>query len=295
MIYNNIYELIGRTPVVKLEENEVTVYAKLEFFNPAGSVKDRIAKSMIEALSIEEGTTIVEATSGNTGIAIAMTCAAKKIKCVIVMPETMSIERRKIIKAYGAEIILTEGAKGMRGALERAKELVESKGYTMLSQFINAANVEAHKNTTATEIIEDFDTLDYFVAGIGTGGTITGNGEVLKKHYADIKIIGIEPDTSAVLTTGTPGAHKIQGIGAGFKPEILNLDVVDEIKTIAYDDAVSFARKLATQYGILAGFSGGANYKIAYDIAKKAGKNKKVLFVVPDNGERYLSTPLYEV
>ncbi|ONI45916.1 cysteine synthase A [Candidatus Epulonipiscioides gigas] len=288
MIYNNITELIGKTPVIHLEEN---LYAKLEYFNPGGSIKDRTALFMLNAMEIKSDTIIIEPTSGNTGIGIAMICAAKGIKCKIIMPDTMSIERIRIIKAYGAEVILTDGKKGMKGAIEKAHELLQYPNHVMCSQFTNMANVNAHKFTTALEIIEDIETLDYFVSGIGTGGTITGTSEILKLHYPDIKIIAIEPDTSPVLTKNIAGSHKIQGIGAGFKPGILNMELIDKVETISYDDAVCAARKLATKYGILAGFSGGANYHIAQEIAQKVTGN--VLFIVPDNGERYLSTELY--
>ncbi len=297
MIYNNIYETIGKTPVVeiKTDENSANLYAKLEYFNPGGSIKDRIAFEMIDALKdkINENTVLVEPTSGNTGIGIAMISAALCLKCVLVMPETMSIERRKILKAYGAEIVLTEGAKGMGGAISKAEELAKLDNHIMLSQFENENNVLAHKKTTAKEIIEDFDDLDYFVAAIGTGGTITGNGIELKSKFSHINIIGVEPKDSPFLTQGVKGPHKIQGIGAGFKPTILDSSVIDEVATISNEDAIFYARKLGKDYGILAGFSGGANFKIALDVAKKAGKDKKVLFIVPDNGERYLSTELY--
>ncbi|OON99349.1 MAG: cysteine synthase A [Epulopiscium sp. Nele67-Bin004] len=299
MIYNNLFELVGNTPVIRVNAPEVTgqLYAKLEFFNPGGSVKDRAALYMIDALkkqgTINDETTIVEPTSGNTGIAVTMLAASFGIKCKIVMPESMSIERRHIMQAYGAELVLTAAADGMGGAIAKAKELTTQPNHIMLGQFENQNNVVAHKSTTAKEVIADFDTLDYFVAGIGTGGTITGTGEVIKEHYKNIQIVGVEPEASPILTKGTKGPHKIQGIGAGFKPEILNLDVIDEVRTIADEDAIQFARKLGTEQGILAGFSGGANYKIAYDIAKTATPDTKILFIVPDNGERYLSTILY--
>ncbi len=297
MIYNNVFEMIGNTPIIKLktDENSADLYAKLEFFNPGGSVKDRVAFQMIEAIKdkINENTVLVEPTSGNTGIGIAMVCASLGIKCKLVMPETMSVERRKILKAYGAEIILTSGAKGMAGAIEKADEISKKENHIMLSQFTNENNVLAHKLTTAKEIIKDFNDLDYFIAAIGTGGTITGVSSELKLRYPFIKTIGVEPSASPFLTKGEKGPHKIQGIGAGFQPEILNRDIIDEILTVSNEDAIEYAKKLGTDYGILAGFSGGANYFIAQEIAKQAGKGRKVLFVIPDNGERYLSTELY--
>ncbi len=298
MIYNNIYEIIGKTPIIKLksDENSADLYAKLEFFNPGGSVKDRVAFQMIEAIKdkINENTVLVEPTSGNTGIGIAMVCASLGIKCILVMPETMSIERRKILKAYGAQIILTKGSEGMAGAINMAEALAQKENHIMLSQFTNENNVLAHRNTTAKEIFEDFTDLDYFVAAIGTGGTITGVSTELKLKYPFITTVGVEPTSSPFLTKGEKGAHKIQGIGAGFAPSILNRDIIDEIHTVSDDEAMQFARKLGTDYGILAGFSGGANFCIASNIAKKIGKGKKVLFILPDNGERYLSTELYE-
>ncbi len=290
MVYNNILELIGKTPVVRLEEN---LYAKLEYFNPGGSIKDRIAKSMLEEMNITKDTVIIEPTSGNTGIGIAMICAALKIKCKIIMPESMSLERRSIILGYGAEIVLTKKEKGMKGSIEEAEAMLKrDPNYKMCSQFTNLENVAAHFSTTAVEIMEDFETLEYFIAAIGTGGTITGVGSRLKSKYEDIKIIGIEPDTSPFLTEHKSGPHQIQGIGAGFKPDILDLNVIDKIETISLKEASEHARELGRNYGILAGFSGGANYAIAKQIASQNKGN--VLFIVPDNGERYLSTDLYK-
>lgn len=300
MIFENIYDLIGNTPIVKLKTdgNSAEIYAKLEFFNAGSSVKDRVAYQMIFDLmkkgKISQETMLVEPTSGNTGIGIAMICSALSIKFTAIMPETMSIERQKLLLAYGAKIILTEGKLGMQGAIDKAMELVSNNGAIMLSQFENEQNTLAHKETTALEIIRDFDDLDAFVCGIGTGGTISGNGEILKKHYKNISIIGVEPSASPFLTKGEKGPHQIQGIGAGFCPKILNLDVIDEIQTVSNEDALHFARISGTQNGILLGISGGASYKIATDISKKLGKGKKVLFLAPDNGERYLSTKLYE-
>lgn len=301
MIYNSIFETIGNTPIVKFKKtnpNQADIYAKLEYFNAGSSVKDRVAKfmilNMIDDGSLKLSDTIVEPTSGNTGIGLAMICVSLGIKAIFVMPETMSIERRKLLLAYGSEIILTEGAKGMAGAIAKATELSENDGFVMPSQFENKYNPLAHTNTTALEIINDFDTLDAFVAGIGTGGTITGTASVLKEHYKDISIIGVEPFSSPFLSKGEKGPHKIQGIGAGFKPSILNLDVIDLIKTVTDDDAFEYARKSGTSEGILLGISGGASYKTAYDIALELGNGKKVLFIAPDNGERYLSTTLYK-
>lgn len=303
MIYNNIYDTIGNTPIVKLsngDENSAEIYAKLEYFNAGGSVKDRVAYQMITDLinqgKINKDTTLIEPTSGNTGIGLAMICSAMGLKFIAVMPETMSIERRKILKAYGAEIVLTEGAKGMNGAITKASEIATLENAIMLQQFENLSNPTSHENTTAKEIIKDFDKLDAFVAGIGTGGTIIGNGSVLKSHFSDITIIGVEPEASPFLTKGEKGPHKIQGIGAGFRPEILNSkkDVIDEIITVSDNDALFYARNAGIKHGILLGISGGAGYKVAVEVAKKLGKGKKVLFIAPDNGERYLSTALYE-
>ncbi|MFI3257080.1 MAG: cysteine synthase A [Spirochaetales bacterium] len=296
MIYTKIYEAIGNTPIVKMQttdKNIADVYAKLEFFNAGSSVKDRVAKSMIFNMMkdglLSETDTVIEPTSGNTGIGIAMICASLGIKCVFTMPESMSVERQKLLKAYGAEIILTPASEGMSGAIKTAKTLQETKGYVMLKQFENEYNPLAHKNTTACEIIQDFDSLDACICGIGTGGTVTGVGEVLKKHYKDIKIIGVEPAGSPFLTQGKKGPHKIQGIGAGFKPDVLNLDVPDEIITVSDEDALSYMKQCGITQGILPGISGGAAYKVALDIAKQLGTGKKVLFIMPDNGERYLT------
>lgn len=303
MIVNRIDELIGNTPVVRLnglDENTAEVYVKLEFFNPGGSVKDRIARQMIEDAEargeLKPGDTIVEPTSGNTGIGVAMVAAAKGYRCILTMPETMSIERRKILAAYGAELILTEGSKGMRGAIEKANELVEKYGYYMLKQFDNPSNVKAHELTTAQEILKDFpDGVDAFVAGIGTGGTITGVGNILKPKFPLMKFIAVEPKDSAVLSGHPAGPHKIQGIGAGFIPSILDTSIYDEVRTVTTEDAFTTARKLAKEQGLFLGISSGAAIKIALDIARELGPSKKVLVIAPDNGERYLSTPLYDV
>lgn len=300
MIYNNIFDLIGKTPILKFAETEnYNVFGKLECFNPAGSVKDRPALFMINKLKnenlINKDTVIVEPTSGNTGIGIAMICSVLNIKCVFTMPETMSIERRKLLTAYGGNIILTDGKLGMAGAIEKARELSEQDDYIMLSQFENKLNPTAHEKTTSLEIIEDFKDigLDVFVATIGTGGTITGNAKILKDFFPNIHIVGVEPESSPFLTKGIKAPHSIQGIGAGFKPDILDLEYVDEIVTVKDEDAFEYARKSGKENGMLLGISGGAAYKIAMDFAKSKGKN--VLFIAPDNGERYLSTKLYEV
>lgn len=300
---NSVTELVGRTPIVKLnnvvDENSAEVYLKLEYFNPGSSVKDRIALAMIEDAEkkgvIKPGDTIIEPTSGNTGIGLAMVASAKGYKTVLVMPETMSIERRNLLRAYGAELVLTPGPAGMRGAVEKAEELAKEKGYFMPQQFENYSNPEIHRKTTGPEIIEQMgDQLDAFVAGIGTGGTITGAGEVLKEKYPNIKIVAVEPKDSPILSGGNPGPHKIQGIGANFVPKVLDTEIYDEIFTVATEEAFEAARKVARQEGILGGISAGAAIHAALETAKKLGKGKKVLAVVPDNGERYLSTALYQ-
>ena len=303
MIYENIVQTIGETPIVMInsvhEEGMAEIYAKLEFFNPGGSVKDRIAANMILGMQkegrLKKGDVIVEPTSGNTGIGAAMVGAALGYKVVLVMPETMSIERRKLQKAYGAELVLTEGAKGMKGAIEKASELVREKGYVMLSQFENKFNPQAHELTTAKEIMDDFGKLDAFVAGVGTGGTLSGTARALKANGYKTKIIAVEPNDSAVISGEKPGPHKIQGIGAGFIPATLDTACIDEIERVDDDEAFEAARKLAKEDGILLGISGGAALAAAVKVAKRLGKGKKVLFIAPDNGERYLSTPLYEV
>jgi cysteine synthase A len=303
MIYNNILETVGRTPLVKinklLRKEDATLIAKVESFNPCGSVKDRIGLSMIEAAEkggvLNPGMPIVESTSGNTGIALAMVAAVKGYRCILTMPETMSAERRALLKFLGAEIILTEGAKGMKGAVEKAQELSERFGYFQPQQFDNPANPEIHRRTTAEEIIKDLGDLklDYFVAGVGTGGTITGAGEVLKKKYGN-KNIAVEPKDSPVLSGGRSGPHKIQGIGAGFIPRVYKPENVDEIFCVSFEDAISASRRLAKEEGILAGISAGANLFAALHVAKRAGRGKLVLVVVPDAAERYLSTDLFK-
>ncbi|ASB86665.1 cysteine synthase A [Bacillus sonorensis] len=303
-VANSVYDLIGNTPIVKLnrlvDEDSADVYVKLEYMNPGSSVKDRIALAMIEDAEekglLKEGDTLIEPTSGNTGIGLAMVAAAKGIKAILVMPDTMSSERRNLLRAYGAELVLTPGAEGMKGAIKKAEELAEEHGYFMPQQFNNPANAEVHRRTTGREIVEQFgdDGLDAFIAGIGTGGTITGAGEVLKEKYPSIKIYAVEPTDSPVLSGGKPGPHKIQGIGAGFVPKILNTDVYDDIITVKNEEAFEFARKAAKEEGVLGGISSGAAIFAAIQVAKKLGKGKKVLAVLPSNGERYLSTPLYQ-
>jgi cysteine synthase len=302
-VANSITELIGQTPVVKLnrlvDENSADVYLKLEFMNPGSSVKDRIALSMIEAAEkkgeLKPGDTIIEPTSGNTGIGLAMIAAAKGLKAILVMPDTMSIERRNLLRAYGAELILTPGSEGMNGAIRKAEELAKEHGYFMPQQFKNEANSEIHRLTTGKEIVEQMgDQLDAFVAGVGTGGTITGAGEVLRKHYPNIKIYAVEPADSPVLSGGKPGPHKIQGIGAGFVPDILDTEIYDEVITVKNEEAFEYARRAAREEGILGGISSGAAIYAALQVAQKLGKGKKVLAIIPSNGERYLSTPLYQ-
>ncbi|MEK5059887.1 cysteine synthase A [Paenibacillus sp. FSL H7-0326] len=305
-VVNNVTELIGDTPLVRLNrvvpEGSAEIYVKLEYQNPGASVKDRIAISMVEEAEkqgrIKPGDAIVEATSGNTGIGLAMVAAAKGYRVIIVMPETMSLERRNLLRAYGAELVLTPGSEGMNGAVKKAEEIVqENPNYFMAEQFKNQANVKIHRETTGPEIVEAISsiggTLDAFVAGIGTGGTITGAGEVLKQEYPDIKIVAVEPAASPILAGGTPGPHKIQGIGANFIPEILNRDIYDEIVHIENDDAFETARQVAKEEGILAGISSGAAIRAALQVAKQLGAGKRVVAIVPSNGERYLSTPLY--
>lgn len=297
-VANSITELIGNTPIVKLnrlaDENSADVYLKLEYMNPGSSVKDRIGLAMIEAAEkegkLKAGNTIIEPTSGNTGIGLAMVAAAKGLKAILVMPDTMSMERRNLLRAYGAELVLTPGAEGMKGAIKKAEELAEKHGYFVPQQFNNPSNPEIHRQTTGKEIVEQFgdDQLDAFVAGIGTGGTITGAGEVLKEAYPSIKIYAVEPSDSPVLSGGKPGPHKIQGIGAGFVPDILNTEVYDEIFPVKNEEAFEYARRAAREEGILGGISSGAAIYAALQVAKKLGKGKKVLAIIPSNGERYL-------
>ncbi|MGG0669067.1 cysteine synthase A [Lederbergia citrisecunda] len=298
---NTIADLVGKTPLVKLNRmakpDSADIYLKLEYFNPGSSVKDRIALAMIEAAEqsgdLKEGSTIIEPTSGNTGIGLAMIAAAKGYKAVLVMPDTMSMERRNLLRAYGADLVLTPGAEGMKGAIGKAEELAEKNGWFMPQQFNNEANPEVHRLTTGPEIADALDRVDAFISGIGTGGTITGAGSVLKERFPDVKIIAVEPTDSAVLSGGKPGPHKIQGIGAGFIPKVLNTDIYDEIVQVTNDEAYDTARRAAREEGILGGVSSGAAIFAAIQVAEKLGKGKKVVAILPSNGERYLSTPLY--
>ncbi len=306
-IYKSALELIGNTPLVELTGIEKKynlqgrVLAKLEYFNPAGSVKDRIAKEMIEDAErkglLKEGSTIIEPTSGNTGIGLAAIAAAKGYKLIIVLPETMSVERRNIIKAYGAELVLTDGSKGMKGAIAKAEELAANIADSYIAgQFVNPANPAAHKKTTGPEIWNDTDgDIDAFVAGVGTGGSISGVGEYLKSKKKDIRIIAVEPADSPVLSKGTPGPHKIQGIGAGFVPDTLNTKIYDEIALIENEDAFKFGKEIAKEEGILVGISSGAAIKAAVDYASKPeNKGKTIVALLPDSGDRYYSTALFE-
>lgn len=304
-IFEDITKTIGSTPLVKINRLtkglKATVLVKLEFFNPLSSVKDRIGVAMIEAAQrdgkLNKDTVIIEPTSGNTGIALAFVCAAKGYKLILTMPETMSIERRQLLKILGAELVLTEGAKGMKGAIEKAQELLaDTPNSFMPQQFDNPANPEIHRRTTAEEVWNDTEgKVDVFISGIGTGGTITGVGEVLKKRKPSVKIIGLEPVESPVLSGGKPGAHKIQGIGAGFVPKILNKGVIDEILTVTQKDAGSLSRRLAREEGILAGISSGAAMWAALEVAKrKESEGKTIVAILPDTGERYLSTWLFQ-
>ena len=303
-IYDDILATIGRTPVVKINKIPdgecANIYAKLEMFNPAGSVKDRIGLAMILDAEkkglLKPGDTLVEPTSGNTGIALVMVATVRGYKTVFTMPETMSLERRALLKYFGAEIVLTEGPKGMKGAVAKAEELVNEKGYFQPQQFDNPANVQIHRETTGPEIVEDFKGKDlhYFVVGVGTGGTISGAGEVLKENFKDIKNVAVEPIESPVLSGGDPGPHKIQGIGAGFVPGIYDKDVVDEVKQVSGEESFSMAKCLAKDEGIFCGISSGANMHVALQIARDAGPDKNVLVVLPDTGERYISTDLFK-
>ncbi|MCQ6563700.1 cysteine synthase A [Paenibacillus mendelii] len=305
-IVQNVTELIGDTPLVRLNrlvpEDSAEIYLKLEYQNPGASVKDRIAISMIEVAEqegrIKPGDTIVEPTSGNTGIGLAMVAAAKGYKAILVMPETMSIERRNLLRAYGAELVLTPGSEGMNGAVRRAEELQkENPSYFIPQQFKNEANVKVHRETTGPEIVEAINSLDgkldAFIAGIGTGGTISGAGEVLKENFPGIKIYAVEPAASPLLSGGGPGPHKIQGIGANFIPDILNREIYDGVITIENEEAFETARQAAKEEGILCGISSGAAIYAALKVAKELGKGKRIVVIVPSNGERYLSTPLF--
>ncbi|MDO5676310.1 MAG: cysteine synthase A [Propionibacteriaceae bacterium] len=302
-IYSDVTALVGRTPLVKLNRvagDNATVAAKLEFYNPANSVKDRIGVAIIDAAEasgeLQPGGTIVEGTSGNTGIALAMVGAARGYKVVLTMPETMSLERRALLKAFGAELVLTPGPAGMRGAVEKATEIAEERGGVLARQFQNEANVRIHRETTAEEIWADTNGLvDIVVAGIGTGGTISGVGQVLKERKPDVQIVAVEPQESAILSGNQPGPHKIQGIGANFIPEILDRSIIDEVLPRNIDQAIEYARAAATQEGLLVGLSSGAALSAAVEVANRpenAGKN--IVVVLPDFGERYLSTVLFE-
>lgn len=306
-IVESSLELVGKTPLLKLNRytakngiTDATILAKLEYLNPAGSVKDRIALAMIEDAEkkgiLKEGATIIEPTSGNTGIGLAAVAAARGYKAILTLPETMSVERRNLLKAYGAELVLTDGSKGMKGAIAKAEELKESiPGSVILGQFVNPANSAVHKATTGPEIWDQTDgKVDIFVAGVGTGGTITGVGEYLKEQNPDVKIVAVEPATSPVLSKGTPSAHKIQGIGAGFVPDVLNTKVYDEVITIENEDAFAEGRKFAVSEGILVGISSGAALKAAGILASRPeNKGKTIVVLLPDSGDRYLSTPLF--
>ena len=302
MIYNNLLDLIGNTPVVKVDfkdENIANVYVKLEKFNLSGSVKDRAALGMIEAAEkeglLKEGSVIIEPTSGNTGIALALIGRLKGYKVIIVMPDTMSIERRSTLKAYGAELILTDGTKGMGEAIAVAEKLAaENSNYFLPQQFNNKANPEKHYETTAKEIIDDFKIIDAFVAGVGTGGTIVGVAKRLKERSKDTKVVGVEPSTSAVLSGENPGKHSIQGIGTGFIPKNYDASVVDEIVKISSEEAVEYAKKASHDFGLFVGISSGANIAAAYQVAKKLGKGKIVLTIAPDGGEKYLSVEAFQ-
>ncbi|MCM1546002.1 MAG: cysteine synthase A [Clostridiales bacterium] len=305
-IYSSAAELVGKTPLLELVNIEkqlglkAKILAKLEYFNPAGSVKDRIAKAMIEDAEargvLKPNSVIIEPTSGNTGIGLASVAAAKGYRIIIVMPETMSVERRQIMKAYGAELVLTEGAKGMKGAIERAEELAKGIPDSFIpGQFVNPANPEIHRRTTGPEIWTDTDgEVDIFVAGVGTGGTLTGVGEYLKSKNPALKVVAVEPASSAVLSTGVAGAHKIQGIGAGFVPEVLNTEIYDEIITVENEAAFEIGKLIGKSEGVLVGISSGAAVWAAIELAKReenAGKN--IVVLLPDTGDRYLSTPLF--
>ena len=306
-IYTSADQLIGKTPLLELthieKDNKLNakIYAKLEYFNPAGSVKNRIAKSMIDDAEasgkLKAGSVIIEPTSGNTGIGLAAVAAARGYRIIIVMPETMSVERRQLMKAYGAELVLTEGAKGMKGAIAKAEELAKEIPDSFLpGQFVNPANPKAHFETTGPEIWEDTDgEVDIFVAGVGTGGTITGTGEYLKAKKPAVKVVAVEPAASAVLSTGVAGSHKIQGIGAGFVPEVLNTKIYDEIITVSNEDAFATGKLIGRSEGVLVGISSGAAVWAAIELAKRPeNAGKKIVVLLPDTGDRYLSTPLFD-
>lgn len=305
-IYNSISELVGHTPVVELKNIEKKfglkgkIFAKLEYFNPAGSIKDRVALNMILNAErdgkISKGGVLIEPTSGNTGIGIAAIGVPRGYRVIIVMPETMSVERRKLIKAYGAEIVLSDGSKGMKGAIEKAEELAKETGGTIMGQFVNPSNPEAHYKTTGVEIYEDMDgAVDYFVAGVGTGGTITGVGKYLKEKKADVKVVAVEPYSSPVISEGRAGKHGIQGIGAGFIPETLDLSVIDEVIAVKDEDAFNLGKTVSGAEGFLVGISSGAALWAATEVAKREeSKGKNIVVILPDSGDRYLSTTMFD-
>jgi cysteine synthase A len=299
----DILDAIGNTPIVRLKrlapEGAAAVYAKVESLNPMGSIKDRIAKGMIEDGErrglIKDGATVIEPTSGNTGVGLAMVCAVKGYRLILTMPDTMSTERRHLLEALGAELIITRGGLGMKGAIDKAEEIAKSTpGSVVLQQFKNPANPQTHELTTAVEIVREFESLDAFVAGVGTGGTITGVGRVLKREFPGIRIVAVEPKESAVLSGGEPGSHRIQGIGAGFVPDTLDATIYESVIKVGYEEAAAATRALARQEGILAGISSGAATYAALKVAKDLGQGKAVLVILPDTGERYLSTDLFE-
>ena len=305
-IYKNVTELIGGTPLMELvnyerkNNVEATILAKLEYFNPAGSVKDRVAKSMIEDAEkhgiLKKGSVIIEPTSGNTGIGLASIAASRGYRLILTMPETMSVERRNLLKAYGAELVLTDGSKGMKGAIEKADELAkEIPGSFIAGQFVNPANPEAHFETPGPEIWRDTDgKVDIFVAGVGTGGTVTGTGKYLKSQNSDVKIVAFEPEGSPFLTKGVAGPHKLQGIGAGFRPDILDMNVIDEVLTIGDEDAFATGKKIAREEGMLVGITSGAAVFAATLLARRPeNKGKTIIALLPDTGDRYLSTPMF--
>ncbi len=305
-IYNSISELVGHTPLVELKNIEKKfglkgkIFAKLEYFNPAGSIKDRVALNMILNAErdgkISKGGVLIEPTSGNTGIGIAAIGVPRGYRVIIVMPETMSVERRKLIKAYGAEIVLSDGSKGMKGAIEKAEELAKETGGTIMGQFVNPSNPEAHYKTTGVEIYEDMDgAVDYFVAGVGTGGTITGAGKYLKEKKADVKVVAVEPYSSPVISEGRAGKHGIQGIGAGFIPETLDISVIDEVITVKDEDAFNLGKTVSGAEGFLVGISSGAALWAATEVAKREeSKGKNIVVILPDSGDRYLSTTMFD-
>jgi cysteine synthase A len=299
----DILDAIGNTPIVRLKrlapEGAAAVYAKVESLNPMGSIKDRIAKGMIEDGErrglIKDGATVIEPTSGNTGVGLAMVCAVKGYRLILTMPDTMSTERRHLLEALGAELIITRGGLGMKGAIDKAEEIAKSTpGSVVLQQFKNPANPQTHELTTAVEIVREFESLDAFVAGVGTGGTITGVGRVLKREFPGIRIVAVEPKESAVLSGGEPGSHRIQGIGAGFVPDTLDATIYESVIKVGYEEAAAATRALARQEGILAGISSGAATYAALKVAKDLGQGKAVLVILPDTGERYFSTDLFE-